>query len=57
VVADGLAHTQVSVTLDVYSHVTATMQRQAVDTLDRVLGGQNGGHSIRPAGKAAGEPS
>jgi hypothetical protein len=33
---------QVSITLDVCSHVTATMQREAVDTLDRVLGRQNG---------------
>jgi integrase len=47
VVADLLAHTQVSVTLDVYSHVTATMQREAVDTLDRVIGRQNGSQGHR----------
>jgi integrase len=34
IVSELLGHTQVSITLDVYSHVTATMQHQAVNALD-----------------------
>jgi hypothetical protein len=33
-----LGHSQIAVTFDLYSHVTATMQRQAVEALDAVLG-------------------
>jgi hypothetical protein len=29
-----LGHTQIGITLDLYSHVTATMQQQAVTALD-----------------------
>jgi hypothetical protein len=32
-----LGHAQVSITLDVYSHVTATMQHQAVSALNDLL--------------------
>jgi hypothetical protein len=32
-------HATVNVTLNVYSHVTPTMQREAATTLDRLLGG------------------
>ncbi len=39
VVAEMLGHSQISTTLDLYSHVTPTMQRQATDALDAVLGG------------------
>lgn len=37
VVAERLGHTTPSVTLNVYSHVTPTMQREATETLDAVL--------------------
>jgi integrase len=39
VVAERLGHATVNVTLNVYSHVTPTMQREAAATLDRLLGG------------------
>jgi integrase len=38
VVSEMLGHSSVSITLDVYTHVTATVQRQAAATLDRLLG-------------------
>lgn len=37
VVAEMLGHSRISTTLDLYSHVTPTMQRQAAEALDRVL--------------------
>jgi integrase len=37
IVSELLGHTQVSITMDVYSHVTATMQHQAVNSLDDLL--------------------
>lgn len=37
VVAEMLGHSQISITLDLYSHVTPTMQRQATEALDAVL--------------------
>jgi integrase len=37
IVSEMLAHTQVGITLDVYSHVTATMRHQAVSALDDLL--------------------
>jgi integrase len=51
VVSEMLGHSQIGITLDLYSHVTATMQQQAVtaldglfgDHLDRRHGGQDGG--------------
>ena len=38
VVAERLGHSTPSVTLNVYSHVTPTMQREATATLERMLG-------------------
>ncbi len=38
VAAERLGHADPGVTLRVYSHVSATMQREAADTLDRLLG-------------------
>lgn len=38
IVAERLGHSTPTVTLNVYSHVTPTMQREAAATLDRVLG-------------------
>jgi hypothetical protein len=37
-----LGHSTVTITLDLYSHVTPTMQQQAADTLDSLLGCQLG---------------
>lgn len=37
VVAEMLGHSQISITLDLYSHVTPTMQREATEALDAVL--------------------
>jgi integrase len=37
IVSELLGHTQIGITLDVYSHVTATMQHQAVNALDDLL--------------------
>ena len=38
IVAEMLGHTQISTTLDLYSHVTPTMQRQAAEAFDSILG-------------------
>jgi hypothetical protein len=40
-----LGHSRISITLDLYSHMTDTMQRQAAAILDKLLGGQFGGQS------------
>jgi integrase len=37
VVQERLGHSQISVTLDTYSHVLPTLQREAADKLDQVL--------------------
>jgi hypothetical protein len=34
-----LGHSQIAVTLDLYSHVSGHMQKQAVEALDAVLRG------------------
>ena len=39
VVAERLGHSTPTITLQVYSHVTATMQRDAAAVLDRAIGG------------------
>lgn len=39
VVAERLGHATVNVTLNVYSHVTPTMQREAAATMDKLLSG------------------
>lgn len=36
IVAEMLGHTTISMTLDIYSHVTLDMQQEAVDTMDRL---------------------
>ena len=38
VVSEMLGHSQIAITLDLYSHVTPGMQRQAVEALEAVLG-------------------
>jgi integrase len=42
VVSEMLGHSQIGITLDLYSHVTATMQQQAVAALDSLFGDQLG---------------
>ena len=37
IVSEMLGHCQIAITLDLYSHVTPTMQRQAAETMDAVL--------------------
>ncbi|HZD02988.1 MAG TPA: hypothetical protein VFA46_23185 [Actinomycetes bacterium] len=37
-----LGHTQIGITLDLYSHVTATMQREAVEAFEELLGSTEG---------------
>ncbi len=39
IVSEMLGHSQIAITLDLYSHVTPTMQRQAVEALEAVLSG------------------
>jgi integrase len=39
IVSEMLGHSQIAVTLDLYSHVTPTMQRQAAEAMEAVLGG------------------
>ena len=38
VVQERLGHSTISITLDTYSHVLGTLQRDAADRLDEVLG-------------------
>jgi integrase len=42
VVSEMLGHTQIGITLDLYSHVTATMQRDAVEAFEELLGSSQG---------------
>jgi integrase len=37
-VQERLGHATISITLDTYSHVTGTLQRDAADRLDELLG-------------------
>jgi integrase len=37
IVSDMLGHSQVGITLNLYSHVTPTMQRQAAEAMDALL--------------------
>lgn len=43
IVSEMLGHANIGITLDRYSHVTPSMQRNAVDRLDDMLGGQAAG--------------
>ena len=38
VVSERLGHASISITLDTYSHVLPDMQREAAETIDRILG-------------------
>jgi integrase len=41
IVSDLLGHSQIGITLDLYSHVTVTMQAVAAEAMGRLLGGQD----------------
>jgi integrase len=43
IVSDLLGHSQIGITLDLYSHVTATMQAVAAEAMGRLLGDQDDG--------------
>jgi integrase len=57
VVSEMLGHADVGITLDLYSHVTATMQHDAARNLDALFGGQLGGQIGSADDEAAGRPS
>ena len=40
IVSEMLGHSTIAITLDLYSHVTPTMQREAAAVLDTVMGGR-----------------
>jgi len=40
-VSERLGHSQISITLDTYSHVTRGMQREVAATVDKIFGGSN----------------
>jgi hypothetical protein len=42
IVSELLGHTQIGITLDLYSQVTATMQRDAVQAFEELLGSSQG---------------
>ena len=42
IVSDLLGHSQIGITLDLYSHVTATMQAVAAEAMGRLLSDQDG---------------
>ncbi len=39
IVSEMLGHSQIGITLDLYSHVTPTMQREATEAMDTIVGG------------------
>jgi integrase len=39
-VSERLGHSTIAITLDIYSHVTPTMQREAADTVAAAIFGQ-----------------
>jgi integrase len=42
IVSEMLGHSTVAITLDIYSHVTPTMQRQAAKAMDELLASSDG---------------
>jgi integrase len=42
IVSELLGHSQIAITLDLYSHVTATMQQEAVRAFEGLFGSQEG---------------
>ncbi len=53
IVSEMLGHGQIGITLDLDSHVTATMQHQAASALNGLFGCQLGCQRGRPERKAA----
>lgn len=53
IVSELLGHSQIGITLNLYSHVTVSMQRAAVDTLGGLLGCQDGCQPEVQEGKPA----
>ena len=51
VVSELPGHTQIGITLDLDSHVTATMLQHAADAFDELLGGQAGSGKDKTAGQ------
>ncbi|MGB9887805.1 MAG: tyrosine-type recombinase/integrase [Moorellales bacterium] len=49
IIAERLGHSTTRLTLDTYSHVVPTMQKEAVELLDRRLGRQENGGAKKPA--------
>jgi len=45
IVSEILGHSRISITLDLYTHVSEDMQREAVDRLQDLLGSQRGSHT------------
>jgi integrase len=43
IVSEMLGHSQIDITLDLYSHVTATMQQEAVRAFEGLFGSEVGG--------------
>jgi integrase len=39
IVSERLGHSKVGITLDLYSHLTPSMQQEAADVIDAALGG------------------
>ena len=39
IVSEMLVHSRIGITLDLYSHVTPTMQREATEAMDAIVGG------------------
>jgi integrase len=57
VVSELLEHAQIGITLDLYSHVSATMLRHAADAFDELFGGQLGAQAGSVEDEAARQPS
>jgi integrase len=53
IVSELLGHSQVGITLDLYSHVTATMQQEAVRAFEGLLGSQLGSQLDTPQSNTA----
>jgi integrase len=51
IVQERLGHAQISVTLDTYSHVLPSMQREAAEKFDEILKPKNSGSKKQSASK------
>ncbi|HEX8859034.1 MAG TPA: site-specific integrase [Actinomycetes bacterium] len=55
IVSELLGHSNISITLDLYSHVTMSMQQQAVTAIDGLLGSQPGSQPESDEGEMPGQ--